>query len=145
MKSAYAATLRTLIPGAAVAGVLALSFWASGTASILGANLGYGYGYANNCGVKGDGFHDHGKVCPNRPFPGHGKGLATAIQNGNTGSGTTSNTSAQTTISTHGGTQTGAGASITVSSSTETSVSGSTPSNHGRGRHLGLGRQPAGD
>jgi hypothetical protein len=29
----------------------------------------------NNCGVKGYGYHDHGKPCPNRPFPGHGKGL----------------------------------------------------------------------
>jgi len=29
----------------------------------------------NNCGVKGYGYHDHGKVCPNRPFPGHGVGL----------------------------------------------------------------------
>jgi hypothetical protein len=29
----------------------------------------------NNCGVKGYGYHDHGKVCPNRPFPGKGEGL----------------------------------------------------------------------
>jgi hypothetical protein len=37
----------------------------------------------NNCGVKGGyayggysfAFHDHGKPCPNRPFPGRGKGL----------------------------------------------------------------------
>jgi len=26
----------------------------------------------NNCGVKGYGYHDHGKPCPNRPFPGKG-------------------------------------------------------------------------
>src|SRR5437879_5374563 len=33
----------------------------------------------NNCGVKagyGYAFHDHGKPCPNRPFPGQGVGLA---------------------------------------------------------------------
>ena len=38
----------------------------------------------NNCGVKntyGYAFHDHGKPCPNRPFPGHGKG-ALAIMAG---------------------------------------------------------------
>ncbi len=37
----------------------------------------------NNCGVKGGyayggyayAFHDHGKPCPNRPFPGKGEGL----------------------------------------------------------------------
>jgi hypothetical protein len=33
-----------------------------------------GIGY--NCGVKGYGYHDHGKPCPNRPFPGKGEGLA---------------------------------------------------------------------
>src|SRR5437588_2719802 len=33
---------------------------------------------ANNCGVKAGyafAFHDHGKPCPNRPFPGKGKGV----------------------------------------------------------------------
>jgi hypothetical protein len=25
----------------------------------------------NNCGIKGDGTHDHGKTCPNYPYPGH--------------------------------------------------------------------------
>jgi hypothetical protein len=32
-----------------------------------------GTGY--KCGVKGIGYHDHGKLCPNRPFPGKGVGL----------------------------------------------------------------------
>jgi hypothetical protein len=32
---------------------------------------GVAFGYGNNCGVKGYGYHDHGKPCPNRPFPGH--------------------------------------------------------------------------
>lgn len=25
----------------------------------------------NNCGLKGDGTHDHGKTCPRYPNPGH--------------------------------------------------------------------------
>src|SRR5438046_3226610 len=73
MNDRIGATLRMLIPAFAVAGVLALSFLAP--PQLLGSTSGVGYGYANNCGVKGDGFHDHGKVCPNRPFPGHGNGV----------------------------------------------------------------------
>src|SRR5438445_8961276 len=67
------ATLRRLVPAAAVAGVLAISYMAQPPS--LASNSDVGYGYRNNCGVKGDGFHDHGKVCPNRPFPGHGTGV----------------------------------------------------------------------
>jgi hypothetical protein len=67
------ATLRRLVPAAAVAGVLAISYMAQ--APSLASNNDVGYGYRNNCGVKGDGFHDHGKPCPNRPFPGKGKGV----------------------------------------------------------------------
>jgi hypothetical protein len=67
------ATLRRLVPAAAVAGVFALSYMAQ--APSLASNHDVGYGYRNNCGVKGDGFHDHGKPCPNRPFPGMGKGV----------------------------------------------------------------------
>jgi len=40
----------------------------------ISALAGYGNN-GNNCGVKGYGYHDHGKVCPNRPFPGKGEGL----------------------------------------------------------------------
>jgi hypothetical protein len=32
-----------------------------------------GTGY--NCGVKGIGYKVNGKACPNRPFPGQGKGI----------------------------------------------------------------------
>jgi len=56
---------RRLIPAFAVVGVLAFSLFAS--APSLASST-------NNCGVKGYGYHDHGKVCPNRPFPGHGQG-----------------------------------------------------------------------
>src|SRR5216684_949091 len=65
--------LRRLIPAFVVGGVLAFSFLAQ--APSLASNNDVGYGYRNNCGVKGDGFHDHGKVCPNRPFPGQGTGV----------------------------------------------------------------------
>ena len=60
--------LRRLIPAAAIAGVLAFS--ALNPVSTLASN-GVS-GYINNCGIHGSGYHDHGKVCPNRPFPGHG-------------------------------------------------------------------------
>ncbi len=65
-----AANLRRLIPASAVAAVLAFS-WLAPLPSFA-SNGGAGY----NCGVKGIGYHDHGKVCPNRPFPGQGNGLA---------------------------------------------------------------------
>ena len=57
--------VRKLIPAAAVAAVLAASFLAQPSLASS----------TNNCGVKGYGYHDHGKPCPNRPFPGHGKGV----------------------------------------------------------------------
>jgi hypothetical protein len=65
-----AANLRRLIPGGAVAAVLAFSWFAAEPS--FAANGGTGY----NCGVKGIGYHDHGKACPNRPFPGQGVGLS---------------------------------------------------------------------
>src|SRR5438445_12967646 len=45
----------------------------------------------NNCGVKGYGYHDHGKVCPNRPFPGKGEGLEKFLG----GAGTTGGSNAK--------------------------------------------------
>jgi hypothetical protein len=68
------AKLRRLIPAGAVAGVLAFSYLAVGPTGVIGGLAGYGNN-GNNCGVKGYGYHDHGKVCPNRPFPGKGEGL----------------------------------------------------------------------
>jgi hypothetical protein len=66
-------TLRRLIPAFVVGGVVVFSLLAQ--VPSLASSNDVGYGYRNNCGVKGDGFHDHGKVCPNRPFPGHGHGV----------------------------------------------------------------------
>ncbi|TMC34708.1 MAG: hypothetical protein E6J28_13105 [Chloroflexi bacterium] len=59
-------TLRRVTPALFVGGVLPLSFFAA--SPTLASST-------NNCGVKGYGYHDHGKVCPNRPFPGHGNGV----------------------------------------------------------------------
>src|SRR5437762_7951640 len=61
------AVFRKSLPAIAVAAVLAVSFMVP--MSSLASST-------NNCGVKGYGYHDHGKVCPNRPFPGKGVGLA---------------------------------------------------------------------
>ncbi len=63
------ANIRRLIPAGAVAAVLALSYLSP--LPSFASNGGFGY----NCGVKGYGYHDHGKPCPNRPFPGKGEGL----------------------------------------------------------------------
>src|SRR6266480_6239348 len=63
---------RRLIPALGVTGVIVLAALAP-LPSLASST--------NNCGVKGYGYHDHGKVCPNRPFPGHGKG-ALAILSG---------------------------------------------------------------
>jgi len=85
-----AANLRRIIPGIVVAGVLAFSALAQ--VPTLASNGGSGY----NCGVKGNGYHDHGKVCPNRPFPGQGKGLTEAVEGTQAeGSGTTTKVSGQ--------------------------------------------------
>ncbi len=93
MKVVNGELLRRLTPALVVGGVLVVSFLAQ--APSLASNNDVGYGYANNCGVKGDGMHDHGKVCPNRPFPGHGFGVLRilgsggAAPEGTTGSTTT--------------------------------------------------------
>ena len=83
-------TLRRLIPAFVVGGVLLASFLAQ--VPSLASNSDVGYGYRNNCGVKGDGFHDHGKVCPNRPFPGHGTGVLRILGISIAESGSDSNT-----------------------------------------------------
>jgi hypothetical protein len=57
---------------------------------VIGGLAGYGNN-GNNCGVKGYGYHDHGKVCPNRPFPGKGEGLEKFLG----GAGTTGGSNAK--------------------------------------------------
>jgi hypothetical protein len=76
------AKLRRLIPAGAVAAVVAFSYMAP---------LPSAASSTNNCGVKGYGYHDHGKVCPNRPFPGKGEGLEKFLG----GAGTTGGSNAK--------------------------------------------------
>jgi hypothetical protein len=64
-----AANLRRLIPASAVAVVLAISYLGPLPSFASSGGLGY------NCGVKGIGYKVNGKACPNRPFPGQGKGI----------------------------------------------------------------------
>jgi hypothetical protein len=82
-----AANLRRIIPGIVVGGVLTFSYFAQipTLATNLASNGGSGY----NCGVKGNGYHDHGKVCPNRPFPGHEKDTEAAEGTQSEDNGTT--------------------------------------------------------
>jgi hypothetical protein len=54
------------------------------------------FGYGNNCGVKGNGYHDHGKPCPNRPFPGKGKGVTEILSGTSPSSQTTADNSTET-------------------------------------------------
>ena len=65
------AKLRRLIPAGAIVAVLAFSYLAPLPSDASNGVGGFGY----NCGVKGYGYHDHGKPCPNRPFPGKGEGI----------------------------------------------------------------------
>src|SRR5438046_7849147 len=111
MNDRIGATLRMLIPAFAVAGVLALSFLAP--PQLLGSTSGVGYGYANNCGVKGDGFHDHGKVCPNRPFPGHGTGVLRIMG--------ISITESESTVNNNGHVKTEGGSQVTATEGSATS------------------------
>ena len=125
------ATLRRLIPAAAVAAVLAASLMVP--VSTLASST-------NNCGVKGYGYHDHGKVCPNRPFPGKGVGLAKfgilsvhEIGNGKVAKSITS-------------LEIRAAATAATSTSVKTNTRGSDAKlahSHGNGRGLSRGHQAA--
>ena len=121
MNIVTAANLRRLIPASAVAAVLAFS-WLAPLPSFA-SNGGAGY----NCGVKGIGYHDHGKVCPNRPFPGQGEGLIKfGIDNA-----APSVTAANTTVTvSHKTTASG-------NTSTATGNAGTSAKTHGRGNGQG--------
>jgi len=106
-------TLRRLIPAFVVGGVLLASFLAQ--APSLASNGDVGYGYRNNCGVKGDGFHDHGKVCPNRPFPGHGTGVLRIMG--------ISITESESTVNNNGHVKTEGGSQVTATEGSATSPS----------------------
>jgi hypothetical protein len=136
MKGPNTTLIRRLLPVLAVATVLGLSYIAQ--PSVLGASNDVGYGYRNNCGIKGDGFHDHGKPCPNRPFPGQGNGLPKAVQSGETGTSDSNNQSANVSTDTD---VTTTNATVTTSTSTSNDQnaqpSGKT---HGNGKSHGHGK-----
>ena len=136
MKGPNAAVYARLLPVLAVLGVLALSFIAQPT--VLGASSSVGYGYkGNNCGIKGNGTHDHGKACPNRPFPGHGKGLAIAITKPG-GTGGAPDTSGGSNTTDNDVTVTTENESATVSTTTVTGKAHGKAQAHSHGR----GRSP---
>jgi hypothetical protein len=125
------AMLRRLVPTFAVGGVLAFSLIAS--VPSLASNGVSGYG--NNCGVKGTGYHDHGKVCPNRPFPGKGVTEAPGL------SDTTSASVHISTASNNGKKKSGNGnATILVSTSAPSvTAEDDTTVGHGHGHGIGKG------
>jgi hypothetical protein len=127
MTGRFGTTVRRLLPALAVGAVLGLSaLW---PAQSLGASSDVGYGYRNNCGVKGDGFHDHGKPCPNRPFPGRGIGIQEAIES--------SNSSADTSATSPGNSGSHKKGTVTVTSTTTTTSGSGGSSTHGHGRGRG--------
>ena len=130
MISITGAKLRRLIPAGAVTGVLAFSYFATVPTDAISSLAGYG----NNCGVKGYGYHDHGKVCPNRPFPGKGEGLEHFLGG------------AATIGPTNGKSET-EGLVVTTSTSDETQVGGgvtlSLGKNHGHGKGHTHGKSAA--
>jgi hypothetical protein len=130
MKGPNTTVVRRLLPVLAVATVLGLSYIAQ--PSVLGATNDVGYGYRNNCGIKGDGFHDHGKPCPNRPFPGQGNGLTKAVQSGETGSPDSNNQNASVSTDTD----------VTTTSTSTSTDQNAQPSGktHGNGKSHGHGK-----
>ena len=117
MNAITATNLRRLIPASAVAVVLAISYL--GPLPSFASSGGVGY----NCGVKGIGYKVNGMACPNRPFPGKGKGITKF-----TGTSPVKSVGAET---------------VSTDTSTTSEVSGdsSTQSKgHGHGRGLGQGK-----
>ena len=126
------ARLRAIGPAVAVTAVVALAYLAP-----LPADASK----VNNCGVKGGyayggysfAFHDHGKPCPNRPFPGKGKGVTKFLVGGATT--TTGTSTTVTTVS--GSTTTEDNVGSTSVGSGDTSSPGK---GHGHGKGHGQGK-----
>lgn len=128
--------LRKLIPVAFVAAVLAFSALAQ--VPTLASNSDVGYGYRNNCGVKGDGMHDHGKLCPNRPFPGKGLGVLRIL--GGVG-GTAISNSSSLGKHDHGHGRSSSTAGIVATGAGSLGVGGSSSdTTHGHGHSHGHGK-----
>lgn len=137
MRFIRAAIRKPWFPAAVVTGVVALAFLAPvpGSAS---ADLA-GYGYANNCGVKGDGMHDHGKTCPNRPFPGKGKGVQAILSGVSPSTASENKTTTETDTDTdNAASETGDNTSTTANTNAST-LGRSHKSSHGHGHGHGGG------
>jgi hypothetical protein len=127
------ARVRKLLPASAVAAVLAIAY-----ISPLPADASK----VNNCGVKGGyayggyayAFHDHGKPCPNRPFPGKGEGIEKFIGTNDT---TTSTVSGETKSSSNGNPTTEDEGNLTTDVDSNTSSPGK---GHGHGKGHGRGK-----
>ena len=135
------AKLRRLIPAGAVAAVIAFAYMAPLPAEAS---------KTNNCGVKGGyayggyayAFHDHGKPCPNRPFPGQGNGILKFLINGLTPA-TVTNTSTTTSPNKHANSRSADDETTTavVANITQTTAKSH---GHGKGHGQGNGNQPNG-
>ncbi len=129
------AKVRKLLPVSAVAAVLAIAYM-----SPLPADASK----VNNCGVKGGyaiggygyAFHDHGKPCPNRPFPGKGEGIEKFIGTNET---TTSTVSGETKSPSNGNltTEDEGNPTTDVDSNTSSAGNGHGHSSKGHGRGKG--------
>ncbi len=125
------AKVRKLLPVSAVAAVLAIAYM-----SPLPADASK----VNNCGVKGGyaiggygyAFHDHGKPCPNRPFPGKGEGIEKFIGTSET---TTSTVTGETKSPSNGNLTTEDEGNPTTDVDSNTSSAG-----NGHGHSKGHGR-----
>jgi hypothetical protein len=126
-------TLRAVIPPIAVASVLALAFLAPTPA--LGSSGAKAVGYANNCGVKGNGYHDHGKPCPNRPFPGKGKGVSEILN----GTSPSSQSTTENTAETSEGDDDATTLSVNSTSGSDELTQSTSKANHGKGHGHGKG------
>ncbi len=125
MISIAGAKLRRLIPAGAVAAVVAFSYMAP---------LPSAASSTNNCGVKGYGYHDHGKVCPNRPFPGKGEGLEKFLGGAGTTGGSAATTESEgigVTTTDNDRVATGGGVTLSLGKS----------HGHGKGHGRGKGRE----
>jgi hypothetical protein len=129
------ARARRLLPASVVVAVIGLAYL-----SPLPADASK----VNNCGVKGGyayggyafAFHDHGKACPNRPFPGKGKGVLKFVVPGTTPA--TVATSTTTSPTNHGKSKSTSSTSNSAVVTATTNTQSSSKS-HGHGKGHGRG------
>ncbi len=136
MRKIDSAMLRRLVPTFAVGGVLAFSLIASVPSLASNGESGYG---GNNCGVKGTGYHDHGKVCPNRPFPGKGVAEAPGLSDTTTASVDTSPPSSKGEKKSGNGSATVVVSTSAPSVTTEDETTAGASHGHGIGKGHGRG------